>query len=388
MFKRISYTIALQFTAFVFLLLLFNGAIFLAADFNHARREMGMRLARSAEFVMEQTKVGPQGIAVSLPPMMHNRVRITDPEGKPVYSGAFFEELPFESHIGLSSKMLDGDRYSVLTSGIDRGGERIGFMQIAEVDRHPFAELKPRTHLYLLVSAAISALTFGVGLFFARRSLKPAEQMVARLEQFTQDASHELRTPLATLNSSLDLALKSGKYREGIVSAKEDVQQIAALTERLLELARLDASLIQKHDVDLSALVQDSLDRHQLVAKERGVTLAGDITPAVKTLGDAFLLPQVLGNLLTNAIKFSKPGGTVRVQLKDRSLTVADDGIGIAKDALPHIFDRFFRADTSRTAGGYGLGLALVKRIVDLHGWSINVRSVEGKGTQFTLRGW
>jgi len=386
MFRAISYRIALQFMGFMFLLLLVNGIIFLAADVENTRRQMQVRLSRTTQLVMQQTNVSQEGVTVTLPPMTREQVRLVNLDGRITYEGGFFADIPFNPETGISEIVLGNDRYSVLTTIMERNGEAIGYMQIAEIARFQAGELRLRVILYLIVSTVISALTFGVGLFFARRSLKPAEQMVQRLEQFTQDASHELRTPIAALTSSLDLALKSKKYEEGILSAKDDVKQIAALVERLLELARADKLLLQTDTIDLSGLTQTVVERHRPAAKEHKVEILTAIDPDVNVKGDVSLVQQILSNLLSNAVKFRKKGGgTVNVILTKDALTVSDDGIGITSDVLPHIFDRFYQADTSRAQGGYGLGLALVKRIAELHGWKVSAQSADGKGASFRI---
>ncbi len=388
MFKQISTQIARQFTAFVFLLLLLNGSIFLAADIGNARRQAGMRLQRLAQDVMQRTRVAPNGaIAVTLTPMMRSNVRVVDSAGNAVYTGAFFEDIPFDHHGGFADVTKEGEQYNMFTGVIERDGNVLGYVQIGQVERLQLGDLPFRALMYLLVSVGISALTFGVGRFFARTSLAPAEQMVERLEQFTQDASHELRTPIATLSSSLDLAMRTGKYKEGITSAKEDLKEVSVLVERLLELARLDKFIIQQEQVDLSSLVETAADKFRPLAAGKAVSINCSVVPGILVEGDPALLRQVVNNLLTNAIKFSKEsGGTVTVTLAKDTLTVKDTGIGISKDALPHVFQRFYQADTSRTNDGFGLGLALVKRITELHGWSIAVESVENEGTTFTVR--
>ncbi len=389
MFKRISHRIALQFTAFVFGLLILTGTIFLAADLVNAHRMERFRLERMAEMIALRLQPGmmhafllPRG----MPQYLREQVRILDAEGNAVFTGSFFSSMPFTEGIALSAVTVDGQEYAVLTDPFQQDGRRAGFVQIAEHRQSPRGDLSRRAYLYFLVSVAVSLLTYGVGLFFARRSLKPAEQMVERLEQFTQDASHELRSPLAALRSSLDLALKNRKYREGIVSAREDVKEVSALAERLLELARLDRFVFQSSSVDLSALAESSAKKFRPLAAEKGIDLQHAIDPGVTVKGDASLLRQVLGNLLSNAIKFNKSKGKITLRLTKRVLTVEDTGFGIAKKALPHIFDRFYQADASRAKEGYGLGLALVRRIVELHGWSVDVKSVVGVGTVFTVK--
>ncbi len=395
-FRRISYLIALQFTAFVFVLLLINGSIFLAADSENLRRQADFRLGRTAQTILDQMQSGIQGVKINLPPLLRERVRVVDQNGLVVFSGNFFDDMPFFATPGIRTITVEDDHYQLLTTEVRHGDTILGFLQIAELSRLQAGELTPRAMLYLIVSGAISALTFFVGLFFARSSLKPAEQMMERLEQFTQDASHELRTPIAALSSSLDLALRSGKHKEGIESAKEDVTQVSILVERLLELARLDKFVLQREEVDLSVLTETVVERHRGLV-DGTVIIKSEILPEVTVSGDTALLRQVIGNLLSNAVKFSKPhGGTITVRLTKDKLSMEDEGVGITKDDLPHIFDRFFQAEDSRSNGarpndhmvgrGLGLGLALVKRIVQLHGWKIAVHSKEGEGTTFTVR--
>ena len=386
MFRRISHRIARQFTLFVFLLLLVNGMVFLAVDFSNALREAHHRLERSMQIIIDQADRLPRGVNIDVPPFMRDRVRVVSAGGVDVYRGAFFEGLSFTPQEGYSQVFMDGEPYHILTAAVLRGEELLGYAQIADVERIPLKGLPPRALLYLAASVLISIFTYIVGLSFARRSLHPAVAAMERLEQFTQDASHELRTPIAALSSSLDLALKTHKYREGIVSAKEDLQDVSHLVERLLELARLEKITLSSQKIDLSGLVEDSVERHRALAAEKGIALHAQVAPGITAHGDSGLVRQILGNLIGNALKFNKPKGSVTVRLSRGSLSVEDTGIGIAPEALAHIFDRFYQAESSRSHDGYGLGLALVKRIVDVHGWTIRVVSEEGKGSEFILK--
>jgi len=115
------------------------------------------------------------------------------------------------------------------------------------------------------------------------------------------------------------------------------------------------------------------------------VSIATRIEQPLTIEADPSLFRQVLNNLLSNAIKYNKKDGTVTVELKKGRLSIADTGIGMAKDQIPHIFDRFYQADDSRSRGGFGLGLALVKKIADVHGWDLDVKSVEGEGSSFSI---
>lgn len=383
MFKGISHRIALQFTAFVFLLFMVNGAIFLLADFGNARRQMQNRLERMSRPALEWIDADTSVFPPRMPTPMLERARVLDASGKVLFVGTLFPPVPASRRGGLSRVIVDDEQVSILTTRPGRSGR---IVQIADVDRWQRGDAPLRIGIYLFVSLLVSGLTYLIGLFFARSSLRPAEETMARLEQFTQDASHELRTPLAALRSSLDLALKTGKLQEGIESAKQDVDGVTGLVDRLLELTRLDQLHLQQSAVDLSVLVTACIDRYQALAGEKKIQLIGSVDPAVTVQGDGALITQLVGNLLANAIKFSKPdGGKIHVTLTAQTLTIRDEGIGIASEVLPHVFSRFFQADASRARGGYGLGLALVKRIVAIHRWKIRVASVVGQGTTFTI---
>lgn len=386
MFKGISHRIALRFTVFVFLLLLVNGGLFFAVDFSRARQQTGMRQMRLSRLISDRYVLDKKDLPGILPPPERDRIRIIGEDGAPLFSGEFFTEIPFTDQPGHMNIKLQNDEYNVSTTPIMQGNRTVGFVQIVDLERFQYGDLPLRVSIYLALSVLVSALTYFLGLSFAWKSLKPAEETMARLEQFTQDASHELRTPLAALRSSLDLALKTGKHREGIESAKQDLGEVTRLVERLLEFTSLDQFHLTRSSIDFSSLLRTSIDRFQALANEKKVRLVGSIDPSVSVQGDGALLTQIISNLIANAIKFSKgAGGTVHIGLTAQKLTVRDEGIGIPPDVLPRVFNRFFQADASRARGGYGLGLALVKRIVQLHGWKIRAESEVGKGTTFTV---
>jgi signal transduction histidine kinase len=224
-----------------------------------------------------------------------------------------------------------------------------------------------------------------MGLYFARRSLIPVRETTERLEQFTQDASHELRTPLATIGSSLDLAIKTGKYKEGILSAKEHLTRASLLVERLLNIARMERFAIDLTPVTLSNVISQTISRYEDAAREKGIALESDIATGITVRGDEFLLSQLFGNLFDNALKFNVPNGRVDVMLNGDHFRICNSGPAIDTKDLSQIFDPFFQSDSSRSKEGFGLGLTIVKKIVDLHGWRISVDSSEDTGTQFTI---
>ena len=223
------------------------------------------------------------------------------------------------------------------------------------------------------------------------------EAAFAQQTQFTADASHELRTPLAVIISEAQTTLArargAAEYRESIAVCLDAAQQMRRLTESLLQLARFDAGQeqIRRGAVDLAENARLCVGRIGPLAKERGINIHCDLGPA-ETCGDADRLGQLITNLLTNAIHYNKPKGEILIRTRSDNgrvvLTVTDSGQGIAPEDVPHLFERFYRADKSRSRaeGRSGLGLAICKAIVDNHGGTIETSSHVGTGTTFTVR--
>lgn len=215
--------------------------------------------------------------------------------------------------------------------------------------------------------------------------------------RFSSDASHELRTPLTVLQGKLELALRKERsleeYRQVIASSLSQTQRLAQLAKRLLLLARADSGklLVEQKAVRLDQLCLDACDQMADVAEQKRVELHGACRDAVELPGDEDLLRQAVLNLLDNAIKYTPEGGTVAVSLcrvdGQAQLNVHDSGVGIPKDELPHIFERFYRVDKARSTQtpGTGLGLSIVKEIVCAHGGSISVASELAQGTIVTV---
>ena len=223
------------------------------------------------------------------------------------------------------------------------------------------------------------------------------EAAFARQSQFTADAAHELRTPLAVIISEAQTALSrdrsAGEYRETVAGCLETAQQMRQLTETLLALARADEgdAAARRELVDLSPLVERAVARLHHSARRRDITIRSELQPAA-AFTTAERLEQVVTNLLMNAVDYNRPGGTVTLATRSDNgtavFTIADTGVGMAAEHLPHIFERFYRIDKSRSRvdGHAGLGLAICKTIVDAEHGSIVVRSSEGVGTTFEVR--
>jgi two-component system, OmpR family, sensor kinase len=221
------------------------------------------------------------------------------------------------------------------------------------------------------------------------------ESAFAQQQQFTSDAAHELRTPVSVMLTQAQTALNrertAPEYRETVESCRRAAQRMRRLIESLLALARLDAGqeVLKRLRFDFAKTIADCIEAIRPLAYERGVKISVEVEPLEMT-GDSERLAQVITNLLANAIQYNRTDGEVRVILESQNgmavLTVSDTGQGIVAEDLPRVFERFYRADKSRSTGGNGLGLAISKAVVEAHGGTIEVSSEENIGTIFTVR--
>jgi heavy metal sensor kinase len=231
-------------------------------------------------------------------------------------------------------------------------------------------------------------------------------KMIARLEdsfgqirQFSTDVSHELRTPLTILRGQLEVALFTAEtkeqYREAIVDSLQDIERLGQIVRALLLLSQAETGqvILQRTTLDLAALVRDIADQFQIPAEGAQVKLRISAPGPCEANLDRVQIERMLSNLLSNALKFTPPGGEVRVSLTGQEnqavLTIADTGCGIPPNHLPHIFDRFYRVSSLDQAAspekGLGLGLSFVAWIVKAHQGTIQVDSEQGKGTTFIV---
>ncbi|WP_407073049.1 sensor histidine kinase [Prosthecobacter sp.] len=222
----------------------------------------------------------------------------------------------------------------------------------------------------------------------------------AAQQRFTADASHELRTPLTVLRGEIEVALRKPRsaeeYREVLVSNKEEIERLSRLTENMLALAHVDVgeALAQRELVNVSELCAGVTAKLQALAAERRIALAHDDgnEGPLSVKGDRMALERVMVNLIENALRYTPGGESVTVRVSKLppwiEVEVIDTGGGIAAEHLPHLFERFYRVDKarSRAHGGSGLGLSIVKALVEAHGGSVSVRSEVGKGSVFMVR--
>jgi heavy metal sensor kinase len=230
------------------------------------------------------------------------------------------------------------------------------------------------------------------------QTLEMLKRAFGREKQAAADISHELRTPLAALLTTTEVALRKPRspqeYREVLEDCRASGQQMSRLVERLLTLARLDAGVdtMRPQPVDVAGLAEQCVALVRPLAEARGLSVRYQGAGPVQLTADPDKLREVLTNLLHNAIQYNRPDGRVEVLVGRHNgtldLEVRDTGVGIAPEARKHIFERFYRADSSRTGDGMnaGLGLAIVKGYVDLMGGKITVESTEGEGSSFRVQ--
>ncbi len=248
-------------------------------------------------------------------------------------------------------------------------------------------------------SVAIALVLSGVGgVWLTRQAMQPIERSFQRLKQFTGDASHELRSPLMAITTNVKVALK---YPEGMRPSDAEkfkaiasaANQMTRLTEDLLLLARSDRGLtLRRETVNVEEILDNLLELNQAQAEAKSINVKANLTKGLSVLGDSVQLTRVFGNLIENALHYTPVGGTVEIETElvgqQLYVKVKDTGIGIAPEQLPHIFERFWRADEARSyrSGGSGLGLAIAQTFVQNHRGLITATSQLGVGSCFTVR--
>ncbi len=234
--------------------------------------------------------------------------------------------------------------------------------------------------------------------WLARRTLKPIEQMVDAQNRFTADASHELRTPLTSMRTEIEVNLRDKKLavddaKRLLTSNLEEIAKLETLTNALLKLATYqDEAKLSFGKISLPGIIVEAYEKIEPLAKQKAIEFQNELTN-IQVKGDKQSLIELFVILLDNAIKYSPAHSKVTIKIIKTDgyaeVSIKDRGIGIKASDLPYIFERFYRADTSRSkekVSGYGLGLSIAKRIADLHGATISAKSKPGQGSEFTIK--
>jgi two-component system, OmpR family, sensor histidine kinase MprB len=325
----------------------------------------------------------------------------------------------------LTDSTVDGVHVRVLTAPLGQGLAVQVLRPLQEVDR----TLNKLALLMVLVAAGGIALAVAAGTIVSRAALAPVrrlgnateevarthdlslrvqgagpdelgrlavsfnemlealEQSVGAQRQLVADASHELRTPLTSLRTNIEVLAHgdgpTGQRREQLLrDLTEQLEEMSALVNDLVELARESAQQPEPEDVRLDLLVEDVVERAQRRAPQ--VVIRPELEEST-VRGIPASLERAVGNLLDNAVKWSPPGGAIEVTVRDGEVTVRDHGRGIDEADLPLVFDRFYRAPAARGMPGSGLGLAIVKQVAEQQGGSVSAEAPEGGGALLRL---
>lgn len=328
----------------------------------------------------------------------------------------------------------------VLTRAVVVSGQNVPLWNVqAAASLQTINAATEKLSIFMLIGGALAVVgSFGMGMWLSNQTLRPIEQiiqaadsistakdlrtrlpwngpmdelgrltsvfnrMMDRLEhlfgvqqRFVADVSHELRTPLTAIRGNLDLAEKYGMDAAMLEAIAGETDRMTRMVKDLLLLARADygGMTLDRTEIDLDTILTDVHHQALVLAKDRDLRIKLAQIEAVRILGNADRIKQLLLNLVSNAISFTPDGGQITLRLyrsgQQAHLQVEDTGVGIPPEHLGHIFDRFYQAEPSRAkngAGGAGLGLSIARWIAEAHDGEIEVRSVVGQGTVFTVR--
>jgi signal transduction histidine kinase len=275
------------------------------------------------------------------------------------------------------------------------GPDVIGVVQVARSSRSVADTLTGLETLVIGATVLALLLAFGAGVWLADKALGPIRVNLQHQRQFVADASHELRTPVTVIHTAAESILRQ---KEGLSPAVRglaqdilsETAQLGSLVSDLDDLVQADTRVTMRQEpLDISVIFATAVESGRLLAQSRDVGLDSSLDGQGVLLGDPVRLKQLFAVLLDNATKFASPNSVVTLagKVNGRKLTVAvvDHGLGIAGDEMTRIFERFYRGRSERGREGSGLGLAIAQWIVEAHGGTISVRSVEGQGAEFTV---
>jgi two-component system, OmpR family, manganese sensing sensor histidine kinase len=316
----------------------------------------------------------------------------------------------------INNKLQPAQNYSLrqVTQRVEIGRQVLGYLRVS----HPWFEVtKPIRQLIfdLILGAGLTLICVAaIGWLLSGLAIAPVRESYSRLKQFTADASHELRNPIATIQTNVQVALAEPdiepQQHQQLQVIERLTRRLGRLVDDLLFLARQDSGIVQQQwvDVPLDALLMEVIEEQLAIALTQNLSLSLEIIDSPDTennftvLGDWDQLARLFTNLVSNAVQYTPSGGEIEVELQLAAknkrnssainsalqIKVTDTGMGISPEALPHLFDRFYRADPARThrsAAGSGLGLAIAKAIVENHRGQIRIDSQVDRGTAVTV---
>lgn len=337
---------------------------------------------------------------------------ISDTDGQILKGSAYLDTQALASSTTLVKAMDNGDTFADTKSSKGEP-QRIyafavtvngtpGVVQIGRSTEPEEAALSQLRIVLLAVLAVSIVPAVGGGYLLSGRALRPIKTAMDSQRTFIADASHELRTPVAVVRTNAELLKRHLGPDTGHTAASDQValddilsesDRLGRMVDQMLTLAEADAGqrTVLSSEISLNELIDEVARSMRSIAETRQMLLETRLIDDVSVNGDPGRLRELVSVLLDNAVKYADAGGRVEVALRREHrkaiIEVSDNGPGIPRDALPHVFDRFYRVDEarSRESGGTGLGLAIARHIVDAHGGTINIESSAGAGTKVTV---
>ena len=338
---------------------------------------------------------------------------ISDTDGQILKGSAYLDTQALASSTTLVKAMDNGDTFADTKSSKGEP-QRIyafavtvngtpGVVQIGRSTEPEEAALSQLRIVLLAVLAVSIVPAVGGGYLLSGRALRPIKTAMDSQRTFIADASHELRTPVAVVRTNAELLKRHLGPDTGHTAASDQValddilsesDRLGRMVDQMLTLAEADAGqrTVLSSEISLNELIDEVARSMRSIAETRQMLLETRLTDDVSVNGDPGRLRELVSVLLDNAVKYADAGGRVEVALRKEHrkaiIEVSNNGPGIPRDALPHVFDRFYRVDEarSRESGGTGLGLAIARHIVGAHGGTINIESSAGGGTKVTVQ--